>query len=77
MRHSFTEVLLGLDPKLRRMMRYWAATGFFYLISMSVLVHQVDPAAGPREGTTPDRSEANLLCVADFCNDWSQLLEIL
>jgi diguanylate cyclase (GGDEF)-like protein len=46
MRHKFIDLLVGTDPKLRRMMRYWAATGFFYLISMLVLVKQVDPG-GP------------------------------
>jgi diguanylate cyclase (GGDEF)-like protein len=46
MQHKFIDMLMGTERKLRRMLRYWAATGFFYLISMTVLVNQVDPS-GP------------------------------
>ncbi len=44
MRHKLLDLLLGTDPKLRRMMRYWAATGLIYLISIALLMRSGDGA---------------------------------
>ena len=46
MQHEFfprlTDLVLGTEPRLRRMMRYWAATGLIYLISIYLLMRAAD-----------------------------------
>ncbi|MFP5393567.1 MAG: diguanylate cyclase [Gammaproteobacteria bacterium] len=49
MPRELSDLLLGSDPKLRRMLRYWAATGVFYAISLVVLL-QVADATSPLAG---------------------------
>ena len=39
------DLVLGTDLKLRRMLRYWAATGLFYLVTILILLHQGDSNA--------------------------------
>ena len=46
---------LGTDPKLRRMLGYWAATGLLYLLAIALL--QVQMRAG-----TAVRDWGTLLC---------------
>ena len=46
--------LLGTDPKMRRMLGYWAATGVFYLACIGMLLPQI--ASG-----TPERAAAVVL----------------
>jgi len=58
MQRNLNQLLLGSDPKLRRMLRYWGATGLFYLVGIAVLLQQVD-------GGTPRAHWANL--VVWFC----------
>lgn len=37
-----TDLVLGTEPRLRRMMRYWAATGLIYMISILMLMRAAD-----------------------------------
>lgn len=41
MPHKLIDVCLSSDPRLRRLLGYWAASGLFYLISIGVLHVQV------------------------------------
>ena len=42
MLHNLTDLLLSTEPRLRRMMRYWAATGLIYMISIYLLMRAAD-----------------------------------
>jgi diguanylate cyclase (GGDEF)-like protein len=41
-RHKLKRLLMGADPKLRRLLGYWAATGVFYTVCMILMLVQID-----------------------------------
>ncbi len=45
MQPKLIDIILGTDLKLRRMLRYWAATGLFYAVSILILLRQIDSEA--------------------------------
>lgn len=45
---SLLPLLLGTDPKMRRMLGYWAATGLFYMICIVMLLLQIQAGTAQR-----------------------------
>ena len=46
---KFARLMLGADPRLRRLLGYWAGSGLFYLVAMYLLYLQVQAGhAAPR-----------------------------
>ncbi|MES2317290.1 MAG: diguanylate cyclase [Pseudomonadota bacterium] len=50
MLHRLADVLLSPDPRLRRLLGYWAASGLFYLVSIVVLQLQVRAGSASPHG---------------------------
>ena len=51
MLRKLLDLSLSSDPKLRRLLGYWAASGLFYLISIGLLQVQVHAGTASAEGT--------------------------
>jgi diguanylate cyclase (GGDEF)-like protein len=51
-RHKLATLLFGTDPLLRRMLRYWAATGVLYAVCMLTMWLQIRNGAVDREAGT-------------------------
>ncbi|WP_426106682.1 diguanylate cyclase [Massilia sp. TSP1-1-2] len=58
MLHKTALFLFGADPKLRRLLLYWAGAAALYLLSVVVLYHQVSA------GTVSAEGARNLSCFA-------------
>jgi diguanylate cyclase (GGDEF)-like protein len=52
LRPELARLVIGTDPRLRRMLRYWAATGVFYTVCMILMFVQIDNGTADREAGT-------------------------
>ncbi len=50
-RPDLARILFSADPKLRRMLGYWAGTGLLYLLGIVLLLVQVSAGTAMREWT--------------------------
>lgn len=51
-----THFLFGSEPRLRRMLRYWVASGVFYFVCIGMIMLQIQVG-------TAERAAASLLCA--------------
>jgi hypothetical protein len=54
-RHRLKRLLVGADPKLRRLLGYRAATGVFYTVSMILMLVHLLRHCRPRGRYLPDQ----------------------
>ncbi|MDQ2990360.1 MAG: GGDEF domain-containing protein, partial [Pseudomonadota bacterium] len=52
LRSRLTRLVFGIDPQVRRLLRYWAATGILYLVCMVTMWVQIHNGTADREAGT-------------------------